>query len=168
MALAGARGAVSDISDQVRAARAVSKLGSTTADFPRRPRSRGDRCTCCTIRDTATHHPPGGRCCPTPGFGLDHAAVGRASRRQRGVHSQKRDASLAGRGGHGQRTQKGFVGDSSWAVGDGLDDHGQRFARSRMGLSPMPWRGRLRAVVGAERPGASRHVARGRPRSQRR
>ena len=39
------------------ASRAISKPGSTTADFPRQQRFPGDGCNCCTIRDTAAQPP---------------------------------------------------------------------------------------------------------------
>ena len=92
--------------------------------------------------------PPAWRqvCAQRQGFGLDHAAVGRASRRPRGVRGQQRDASLAGSGGRGREPGRGLeaVGHRPWGMVRTLTAGGPR-GRGRVSR-PCRGAGHLHAV----------------------
>ena len=86
----------------------------------------------------------------------------------RGAFVVSRERRLAGSGGRGREPGRGLeaVGHRPWGMVRTLTAGGPR-GRGRVSR-PCRGTGRLPAVVGAQRPDASRHVARGRPRSPRR
>ena len=153
----------------VRPARAISKPGSTTADFPPPQRSRGDGCTGCTIRETAAHHPPGGRCVPS-------ARDSAWTTRQWEGHPGDRVAFVVSSEMRAWQEVEAVAANPEGVLRRLVIGRGGWFGRSRPEVREVADESLAHAVAQGtftqwlehNAQALSRHVGRGRPRSQRR